>query len=204
MSQAMNSAADSTVLAGRNSPPLIEIIRVLNKVSENLHAEILLRTVAREKTGIGSRAAGLQVERNFLTSIGIAPSDVLVDDGSGLSRENLVTPQAVVALLEYAHRQPWGDSFVSTLPVAGVDGTLDNRMKDTPAEGRIDAKTGSVEHTQALSGFATTVNGEHLVFSIFVNHNGTTGRDAANLIDTVCEAMVQNLGTPAKKTKKHS
>ncbi len=203
MSQAMNSTADSTVLAGRDSPPLIEIIRVLNKVSENLHAEILLRTMAREKTGIGSRAAGLQVERNFLTSIGIAPSDVLVDDGSGLSRENLVTPQAVVALLEYAHRQPWGDSFASTLPVAGVDGTLDNRMKDTPAEGRIDAKTGSVEHTQALSGFATTVNGEHLVFSIFVNHNGTTGRDAANLIDTICEAMVQNLGTPAKKTKKH-
>ncbi|HEV2287948.1 MAG TPA: D-alanyl-D-alanine carboxypeptidase/D-alanyl-D-alanine-endopeptidase [Candidatus Acidoferrales bacterium] len=202
-SQAMNTAPDSTVLAERDSPPLIEIIRVLNKVSENLHAEILLRAIAREKTGVGSRAAGLQAERNFLTSIGITPSDVLVNDGSGLSRENLVTPQAVVALLEYARRQPWGDSFASTLPVAGVDGTLDNRMKGTPAEGRVEAKTGSVEHTQALSGFATTVNGEHLGFSIFVNHNGTTGRDAANLIDTICEAMVENLGTPAKKAKKH-
>ena len=203
MDHALNSGPDSMVLAERDSPPLLEIIRVLNKVSENLHAEILLRAVAREKTGVGSRAAGLQVERNFLTSIGIAPSDVVVDDGSGLSRENLVTPQAVVALLEYAHHQSWGDSFAGTLPIAGVDGTLDNRMKGTTAEGRVEAKTGSVEHTQALSGFATTVNGEHLVFSIFVNHNGATGRDAANLIDTICDAMVANLGTSAKKTKKH-
>lgn len=201
--RAANSAPGPTVLAERDSPPLIEIVRVLNKVSENLHAEILLRAVAREKTGVGSRAAGLQVERDFLSSIGVAPDDVLFGDGSGLSRGNLVTPQAVVALLEYVHRQPWGDSFVTTLPVAGVDGTLGDRMKSTPAEGRVEAKTGSVEHTQALSGFATTVNGEHLVFSMFVNHNGTTGRDAAALLDAITEAMVENLGAPAKKAKKH-
>ncbi|MGH9728890.1 MAG: D-alanyl-D-alanine carboxypeptidase/D-alanyl-D-alanine endopeptidase [Candidatus Acidiferrales bacterium] len=198
------------VLAERQSPPLIEIVRVLNKVSENLHAEILLRTVAKEKSGIGSRSAGLKIEQQFLTSIGIPLGDVLVNDGSGLSRQNLVTPRAVVSLLEYGQRQPWGAAYLSTLPVAGIDGTLDNRMRGTPAEGRIQAKTGSVEHTQAISGFATTLHGEHLIFSMFDNHNGGTGRDAAHVLDAIAQAMVEELGTtaktsakkPAKKSKK--
>ncbi|MGC1107354.1 MAG: D-alanyl-D-alanine carboxypeptidase/D-alanyl-D-alanine-endopeptidase, partial [Candidatus Acidiferrales bacterium] len=188
------------VLAEHDSPPLIEIIRVLNKVSENLHAEILLRTVAKEKTGMGS----LAVEQKFLTSIGVPLGDVLVDDGSGLSRENLVTPRAVVALLEYVHQQPWGDAFVATLPVAGVDGTLQHRLNDTPAQGRIQAKTGSVERTQAVSGFATTLRGEHLIFSIFDNHNGGPNREAVKVLDSIAVAMVQDLGVPAKKSvKKH-
>jgi len=194
--------ANTLVLAEHQSPPLLEIVRVLNKVSQNLHAEILLRTVAKEKTGEGSLAAGLEIERQFLTSIGIAPTDVLVDDGSGLSRENLVTPRAVVSLLEYVRRQPWGDAYASTLPVAGVDGTLDNRMKSTPADGRIDAKTGSVEHTQAMSGVATTLHGERLIFSMFDNHNGGTGRDAAHVLDAIAQAMVEDLGTTSKKPAK--
>ncbi len=203
-------SANTLVLAERQSPPLIEIVRVLNKVSENLHAEILLRTVAKEKSGEGSLTAGLKIEQQFLASIGILPSDVLVDDGSGLSRQNLVTPRAVVGLLEYGRRQPWGDAYLSTLPVAGIDGTLDNRMKGTAAEGRMQAKTGSVEHTQAISGFATTLHGEHLIFSMFDNHNGGTGRDATHVLDTIAQAMVEELGTtpkkpakaPAKKSKK--
>lgn len=198
------------VLAERQSPPLIEIVRVLNKVSENLHAEILLRTVAKEESGEGSLAAGLKIEQQFLTSIGVPLGDVLVNDGSGLSRQNLVTPRAVVSLLEYGQRQPWGDAYATTLPVAGVDGTLDNRMKGTSAEGRIEAKTGSVEHTQAISGFATTLHGEHLIFSMFDNHNGGAGRDATRVLDTIAQAMVEELGTtskkparaPAKKSKK--
>lgn len=206
------SEANTQVLAERQSPPLIEIVRVLNKVSENLHAEILLRTVAKEKSGEGSLTAGLKIEQQFLTSIGITPGDVHVDDGSGLSRENLVTPRAVVSLLEYDSHQPWGDAYATTLPVAGVDGTLDNRMKGTPAEGRIEGKTGSVEHTQAISGFATTLHGEHLIFSMFDNHNGGTGRDATHVLDTIAQAMVEELGTtskkpakaPAKKSKKKS
>ncbi|MFZ0639763.1 MAG: D-alanyl-D-alanine carboxypeptidase/D-alanyl-D-alanine-endopeptidase [Candidatus Acidiferrales bacterium] len=192
------------VLAEHDSPPLIEIVRVLNKVSENQHAEILLRTVAKEQTGMGSLAGGLAIEQKFLTSIGVAPGDVLVDDGSGLSRGNLVTPRAVVALLEYVRQQPWGDAFVTTLPVAGVDGTLEHRLIGTPAEGRIQAKTGSVEHTQAVSGFATTLRGEHLIFSIFDNHNGGPSREAVKVLDLIAVAMVQDLGTPAKKpSKKH-
>lgn len=196
------SEANTLVLAERQSPPLIEIVRVLNKVSENLHAEILLRTVAKEKSGEGSLTAGLKIEQQFLTSIGIPLGDVLVNDGSGLSRQNLVTPRAVVSLLEYGQRQPWGDAYATTLPVAGIDGTLDNRMKGTSAEGRIEAKTGSVEHTQAISGFATTVHGEHLIFSMFDNHNGGTGRDATHVLDAIAQAMVEELGTASKKPAK--
>ncbi|HKV28981.1 MAG TPA: D-alanyl-D-alanine carboxypeptidase/D-alanyl-D-alanine-endopeptidase [Candidatus Acidoferrales bacterium] len=201
---ALTKAASSTaetntlVLVEHQSPPLIEIVRVLNKVSENLHAEILLRTVAKEKSGVGSLSAGLKLEQQFLTSIGVPLGDVLVNDGSGLSRQNLVTPRAVVALLEYDQRQVWGDAYLSTLPVAGIDGTLDNRMKGTPAEGRIQAKTGSVEHTQAISGFATTLHGEHLIFSMFDNHNGGAGRDATHVLDTIAQAMVEELGTTPK------
>ncbi|MGB6484380.1 MAG: D-alanyl-D-alanine carboxypeptidase/D-alanyl-D-alanine-endopeptidase [Candidatus Acidiferrales bacterium] len=199
-----SSAPAPLILAEHDSPPLIEIVRVLNKVSENLHAEILLRTVAKEKTGMGSLAAGLAIEQKFLTSIGVPLGDVLVDDGSGLSRENLVTPRAVVALLEYVHQQPWGDAFVATLPVAGVDGTLQHRLIDTPAQGRIQAKTGSVERTQAVSGFATTLRGEHLIFSIFDNHNGGPNGEAVKVLDSIAVAMVQDLGAPAKKpAKKH-
>ena len=199
-----SSATQSLVLAEHDSPPLIEIVRVLNKVSENLHAEILLRTVAKEKTGVGSLAGGLKIEQEFLTSVGVPLGDVLVDDGSGLSRENLVTPRAVVTLLEYARQQPWGDAFVTTLPVAGVDGTLDNRMKGTAAEGRVRAKTGSVERTQAVSGYADTIRGEHLIFSMFDNHNGGPSREASKVLDLIAAAMVADLGESAKKPlKKH-
>lgn len=194
-------APNTLILAQRDSPPLIEIVRVLNKVSQNLHAEILLRTVAKEKTGIGSLAGGLKIEQQFLTSVGIPLGDVLLDDGSGLSRENLVTPRAVVDLLEYIQQQPWGKDFLATLPVAGLDGTLDHRMIGTPAEGRVSAKTGSVERTQAISGFATTIHGERLIFSMFVNHNGTTGRDAEKILDSILVSMVQNLKPAAAEHK---
>lgn len=196
------SAPATLILAERDSPPLIEIVRVLNKVSQNLHAEILLRTVAKEKTGIGSLAGGLKIEQQFLTSIGIPLGDVLLEDGSGLSRENLVTPRAVVKLLEYIQQQPWGNDFLSTLPVAGLDGTLEHRMIGTPAEGRVFGKTGSVERTQAVSGFATTVHGQHLIFSMFVNHNGGTGRDAEKILDSILVSAVQNLGAAQKQKQK--
>ena len=194
-------APASLILAERDSPPLIEIVRVLNKVSQNLHAEILLRTVAKQQSGVGSLDAGLKIEQNFLTSIGVPLGEVLLDDGSGLSRENLVTPRAVVALLEYVRQQPWGGAFVTTLPVAGVDGTLQHRLNDTVAQGHIQAKTGSVERTQAVSGFATTLHGEHLIFSMFDNHNGGPSREAVEVLDAIAVAMVQDLGAPAKKPK---
>jgi D-alanyl-D-alanine carboxypeptidase/D-alanyl-D-alanine-endopeptidase (penicillin-binding protein 4) len=190
------------ILADHVSPPLLESIGVTNKVSQNLHAELFLRTVAREKTGIGSSDAGLWVEQNFLKALGIEEGEVVLSDGSGLSRDDLVTPRAVIQLLRYISQQPWGVDYIATFPIAGVDGTLENRMKDTAASGRILAKTGSLEHVRAMSGYATTVHGELLVFTIFGNNNSQHGRDATAAIDAIAVAMVETLGAPSPKKKK--
>ncbi len=195
LSPARKSQAEpSHMLAEHVSAPLVEIIRVTNKVSQNLHAELLLRTVGRVAVGLGSTAAGLQVEREFLRRAGIVEGDVLLTDGSGLARDDLVTPRAVVALLEYAARQPWGPAYISTLPVAGIDGTLQNRMANTVASARIEAKTGAAEHTRGLSGYATTVGGERLVFAIFYNNNPQKGVESSASIDQIATAMIEILG----------
>jgi len=199
--QPANATSNAIVLAEHVSHPILESVRVTNKISQNLHAELLLRTVAREKTGIGSTEIGLKLEQDFLKSIGVAEGDAVLSDGSGLSADNLVTPQAVVRLLQYAIQQPWGADFLGTLPVAGADGTLEDRFKGTPAAGLIQAKTGGLEHVHALSGFATTAGGEYLVFSIFVDKNTQRGHDAISAIDAISAAMVETLGAPASREK---
>ncbi|HEV2386700.1 MAG TPA: D-alanyl-D-alanine carboxypeptidase/D-alanyl-D-alanine-endopeptidase [Candidatus Acidoferrales bacterium] len=187
------------VVAEHLSPTLAQAVRYLLKVSQNLHAECLLRTVACEKTGVGSRRNGLEFERQFLSGIGVA-DDVVLFDGSGLSRSDLVTPEAVVALLRYAASQTWAPTYLNALPVAGRDGTLEHRMNDTPAEGRLFAKTGTLVHDSSLSGYATTVSGRHLVFSIFANNDPPDER-ITPFVDRIAAAMVTGLGAsppPAK------
>ena len=200
---AVEHSANSLVLAQHDSQPLIESVRLMNKISQNLHAEILLRSVAREKSGIGATGAALKIEQDFLSAAGVADGDVVLSDGSGLSRDDLVTPTAVVALLRYVARQPWGQDYVSTLPIAGVDGTLEGRMKSTPASGLIQAKTGGLEHVHAMAGYATTLHGEHLVFSIFGNNDAAHGHDATQVIDAICVAMVETLAAPADTPAHH-
>lgn len=195
------------VLAEHLSLPLLESIRLTNKVSQNLHAEMFLRAVGHEKKGFGVTDAGLWTEQDFLRSAGIADGDVVLSDGSGLARDDLVTPRATVQMLRYDERQPWGTDYISTFPIAGVDGTLETRLQGTVASGRIMAKTGGLDHVRALSGFTTTVGGEHLVFSIFDNNNPQRGRDSAIAIDSIAIAMVETLGakspppSPRKKKK---
>ncbi len=191
------------VIAEHFSVPLIEIVRLVAKISQNLHSEILLRAVAREKTGIGSTEAGLKVEQDFLKSAGIPDGDVILGDGSGLTRDNLVTPRAMTALLRYISGQPWGAAYISTLPVAGIDGTLENRLKNTPAAGRIQAKTGSLEHVRSMSGFATTLGGTHLVFAMFENNSAQTGTDAVAAFDAISVAMIEEIGAPPKLIHAH-
>jgi len=149
--------------------------------------------------------AGLWVEQDFLKSIGVADGDVVLSDGSGLARDDLVTPRATVQLLRFDVQQLWGSDYICTLPVAGVDGTLDSRMQGTAAAGHIFAKTGGLDHVRALSGFATTAGGEHLVFSVFGNNNPQRGRDSAFAIDAIAVAMIETLGakpTPPAPHKK--
>jgi D-alanyl-D-alanine carboxypeptidase/D-alanyl-D-alanine-endopeptidase (penicillin-binding protein 4) len=194
--------ASALVLAEHLSPPLLESVRLTNKISQDLHTELFLRTVGREKLGVGSTDAGVWAERDFLKAAGIAEGDAVLTDGSGLSRDNLVTPRALVQMLRYAAGQPWGPDFVSTLPVAGVDGTLEDRMKGTAAAGRIEAKSGTLDDVRALSGYATTLLGEHLIFTLIANNDPQRGRDATAALDEIAVAMVETLGKrPARKKK---
>jgi D-alanyl-D-alanine carboxypeptidase/D-alanyl-D-alanine-endopeptidase (penicillin-binding protein 4) len=187
--------ADPIVIAEHISPALIEDVRLTNKVSQNLHAELMLRVAAREKGGAMTLDDAVKFAAQFYQSVGLPADDVLLADGSGLSRNDLVTPQSVVGLLAYAARQPWGADFAASLPIAGEDGTLEGRMKDTSAAGRIHAKSGTFERVDSLSGYATSLRGERLIFSIFGNNIGTHNRDAAAILDALCEAMVEELGS---------
>ena len=94
-------------------------------------------------------------------------------------------------------KQSWGEAFAATLPVAGEDGTLENRMKNTAAAGRVRAKTGTVNSAAGLSGYATTLKGERLIFSFFGNNNSGTARDSTAVLDAMCVAMIEELGAEA-------
>ncbi|HLW43077.1 MAG TPA: D-alanyl-D-alanine carboxypeptidase/D-alanyl-D-alanine-endopeptidase [Candidatus Acidoferrales bacterium] len=197
----VDAAAPQTVLAEHTSIPLSEEVRLTNKNSENLHAELLLLLAAHEKAGARNYEDALKFASDYFKTSGIAEGDVVLSDGSGLSRKDLVTPRALVQLLRYAATQPWGELYRSTLPVAGEDGTLSDRMKDTPAASRVFAKTGTIGHGNALSGYATTIRGERLLFSILGNNNNLHAQDANKVIDAICVAMVEELG-PSPQTKK--
>ncbi len=188
---ALTSPAGPLVLAEHQSAPLSEDIQVINKVSQNLHAEILLRLLGREKGTAGTVEAGLEVLRGFLNNAGISSDEYDFHDGSGLSRQNLVTPHAVVQLLQYAANQPWGAEFRQSLPVAGVDGSLADRLKDLRPGVQVFGKTGSLGGVKSLSGYAVTAKGEQLIFSIMSNNESVQSKRVTDAIDSVVEAVVQ-------------
>jgi D-alanyl-D-alanine carboxypeptidase/D-alanyl-D-alanine-endopeptidase (penicillin-binding protein 4) len=185
------------VLANYQSKPLIEDVRVINKVSQNLHAEILLRLLGREKGTAGTVEGGLEVLRGFMNQAGITGDQYAFYDGSGLSRQNLVTPHAVVQLLRYADSQPWGASFRDTLPLSGTDGSLSNRFKNVDAQGRVHAKTGSLGGVKTLSGYATTNHGQTVAFSILSNNFNLPDKRINEIIDNIV-AEILNDDKPKK------
>ena len=186
-----------TILAEHVSVPLGDSVKLVNKISQNLHTEMLLRTAARQN-GLWSNAEEmLKTPQDFYAAAGIAPDDVMQTDGSGLSRHDLVTPRAIVTLLEYAEGQTWFAPYYRSLPVAGVDGSLQDRMKATVAAGRIHAKTGSVEHVRTLSGFAETPSGRRLIFSFLGNNQGGNNHEAADALNGLCVAMIEEFDEPA-------
>jgi D-alanyl-D-alanine carboxypeptidase/D-alanyl-D-alanine-endopeptidase (penicillin-binding protein 4) len=165
------------LVASRVSPPLLQDLTVTNKVSQNLHAELALMQLATTAP-VPTRQAALASERRFLLSAGILPADFLLFDGSGLSRDDMVTPRALTTLLRYATTQRWGAAYKSTLPVGGVDGTLSGRFLSPPLKGQVAAKTGSLGEDASLSGFVTAASGRTIVFSILCNRHlpGTAAR----------------------------
>ncbi|HKW64207.1 MAG TPA: D-alanyl-D-alanine carboxypeptidase/D-alanyl-D-alanine-endopeptidase [Candidatus Acidoferrum sp.] len=192
---------DPTVLAEHVSVPLSDAVKLINKISQNLHTEMLLRTVARQSGTWATDDDLMKAPQDFYASAGIDPDDVIQADASGLSRHDLVTPRAIVALLKFAQMQPWFQTYYNSLPVAGVDGTLEDRMKDTTAAGHIHAKTGSVAHVRTLSGFADTASGRRLIFSFLSNNDAGKNHEAADALTGLCVAMLEEFNAAPPKPK---
>ncbi len=178
-------------LARRESAPLVEDLRITDKVSQNLHAELILRAVGRSRRNIGSRQAGLAELAEFLKEAGVEASEYEFNDGSGLSRTNLVSPAAVVKLLVYLYSTPQRDTWMSLLPVAGEDGTLSSRFKGTAGAGRVRAKTGTLAHVNSLSGYAQTQAGGIVAFSILVNNSVVPGSEVRRAIDAIVNQIIE-------------
>lgn len=189
-------------VARRYSPPLSEILKRLNKTSDNLIAECLLKTlgVERGKTRFGTTEHGIRVAKAALNRLGIDPNAVIMADGSGLSRHNLVSARSVAALLRAMHAHPHAKTFLDSLPLAGVEGTLKRRLKGTPAENHVRAKTGTMRNVSSLSGYVTTRDGEPLVFVIMMNNHrdNAAARDIQDKIVSLLASWQKMLSPPAE------
>ncbi|MDA0873917.1 MAG: D-alanyl-D-alanine carboxypeptidase/D-alanyl-D-alanine-endopeptidase [Bacteroidetes bacterium] len=196
------SRSSQTHLFSHLSPTLGEIVRPLNKNSQNLYAEQVLRALAVVRAPeAGEPAAGsaaLAIERARRQTFGPAGVDTLrlqLVDGSGLARQNLVTSSMTASLLRYMWQHPDAavrDVFLASLPVAGVDGTLSSRLRGTAAEGKVRAKTGTVGNASALSGYVTTPSGKTLIVSIMANHFTESSRGPRQVQDRIMALAAQH------------
>jgi D-alanyl-D-alanine carboxypeptidase/D-alanyl-D-alanine-endopeptidase (penicillin-binding protein 4) len=177
-------------IASRQSEPLSEIIEQVNKRSQNLYAELLFRTLGATFRGRGTTKNSSEVVLESLAAMGIAKDSLAVFDGSGLSRLDLVAPSQLVQVLDYMSRHPSFDYYYRSLPVAGVDGTLMKRMRNTPAEDNVRAKTGTLIHVTALSGYVKDREGSLLAFSIMSNNSLRPASEMRTLEDAICERLV--------------
>ena len=208
ISQPVSAASAGTIVSGLvelatlQSPPLSMIAAQTLKPSQNLYTELILRTLgnvaAPAPTSVGvdrtSESVGIDVVRTFLREAGVNASPLSLNDGSGLSRNDMVTAEATLQLLTYMRRHRYATAFRDALPIAGVDGTLRNRMKGTAAENNLRAKTGTLSSASSLSGFVTTAAGEELVFSIMVNNYPEGTNPASVCIDPIAVLLASFAG----------
>jgi serine-type D-Ala-D-Ala carboxypeptidase/endopeptidase (penicillin-binding protein 4) len=179
------------VLAERRAPPLLDLLQVVDKVSQNLHAEVFLREAGIASGRPGSREAGLAAMDEFLTGIGVNREEYQFTDGSGLSRDTLVSPAAIIKLLAYMNQSPHRDAWVNLLPIGGEDGTLGSRFAGRPEARAIHAKTGTLDHVKALSGYADTPSYGRVAFSLLVNNFEEPGPGVTKTIDELVLALLQ-------------
>ncbi len=177
------------VLAHRVSVPVAQDITVINKLSQNLHAELLLRLLGKTLGSDGSFAEGTRVVRQFMLNLGVDDNDFFFYDGSGMSMDDRIAPRAYTRLLSYAIKQPWGLAWKETFPIAGIDGTLGSRFKNSPLKGHMWAKTGTLNESNALSGYLTAASGKTIAFSIMVNGHRPGSNTESQAIDRICEAI---------------
>ena len=171
------------------SPTVAEDVVVTNKVSQNLHAELLLRQLGKAYGSDGSVAQGARVVRQFVLDAGVDGEDFVLVDGSGLSGHDLVTPRAVVRLLQYASGQTWFGDWKASLPVGGVDGGLAGRFAKGPLVGKVFAKTGTLGEARALSGYLECASGRMVMFAIMVNHHAPHTSADREVMDRLVAAI---------------
>ena len=170
------------------SPPLSAIVHAILAPSQNWIAEQLLRTLGAEKGGRGSWRAGLTVEENFLFNVvGIDSAALRMNDGSGMSPQNLVTPHAVVQLYTYARTAPWSEVFRAALARPGQPGTLSTRLRTI--EGRFAGKTGTLNSVNALGGYVRTADDRELIVSLFSNASGLPAGPVVTALDRLVEVL---------------
>lgn len=175
------------------SPPFSIIAAQTLKPSQNLYTELVLRTLGTmtpPPPTMGplrqtSENLGLEAVKTFLKTVGIATESLRLDDGSGLSRNDMITAEATVQLLTFMNKHRYANVFRAALPIAGVDGTLRNRMRNTPAQNNVRAKTGSLSSAASLGGYVTTAAGEKLAFAIIVNNYGSEVEPRVICIDPI-------------------
>jgi D-alanyl-D-alanine carboxypeptidase/D-alanyl-D-alanine-endopeptidase (penicillin-binding protein 4) len=180
-----DTAARLDSLGGMWSPTLRDIMPLFEKPSQNQIGEILFKSLALAKTGVGTADSAQQVVSRQLVAWGAQLDGFVVRDGSGLSRHDYVSPRTIVTVLDVMRRSPDFRLFYDALPIAGVDGTIRNRMKGTPAEGNIHAKTGTLDKARSLSGYVTTADGRMLLFSALANNYTVPTRR----VDQVTDAL---------------
>jgi D-alanyl-D-alanine carboxypeptidase/D-alanyl-D-alanine-endopeptidase (penicillin-binding protein 4) len=173
------------------SVPLSQILPAILKPSQNQIAEVFLRTVGLERTGIGTADSGRRVVERQFAEWKIQPDGFVVRDGSGLSRNDLISPEAVVGILDVMRRSPNFTLFYESLPIAGVDGTIRTRMKGTPAEGNVHAKTGTLSMVRSLSGYVRTADGRLLEFSTLCNNWTVAQADVDRVADAIAVSLAQ-------------
>jgi D-alanyl-D-alanine carboxypeptidase/D-alanyl-D-alanine-endopeptidase (penicillin-binding protein 4) len=189
-------------VAQMQSPPLSLIAAQTLKPSQNLYTELILRTLGTVASppptavtqNLTSEAKGIEVVRTFLRVAGVSPSMLVLSDGSGLSRNDMITAAATLQLLTYMHQHRYASVFREALPIAGVDGTLRNRFRGTAAENNLRAKTGSLSAAASLSGYVKTAAGENLVFSIMVNNYSEGVEPRAVCIDPIAVLLASFAG----------
>ncbi|HYT49355.1 MAG TPA: D-alanyl-D-alanine carboxypeptidase/D-alanyl-D-alanine-endopeptidase, partial [Pyrinomonadaceae bacterium] len=198
-------------IASLQSPPFSEIAAHTLKPSQNQYTELILRTLGRNpqvldasgntrplagdaRGSTDDEEAGLQTVRAFLRQAGIGDNDVALNDGSGLSRNDLISANTTVQLLTFMSKHKYFTQFRDALPIAGVDGTLRTRMRGTPAEGNVRAKTGSLSSVASLSGYVTTATGEHLVFSMMLNNYPDAAAVRRDSIDAIAIMLASFAG----------
>jgi D-alanyl-D-alanine carboxypeptidase/D-alanyl-D-alanine-endopeptidase (penicillin-binding protein 4) len=185
-------ATRSTPIISYHSAPLSTLAVRLMKISQNLYAESLLKTVGAAPGVIPTSAAGWKAAAAIFERWGVPPGALIQRDGSGLTRYDFVTPEALVTILTHVDRDPrLRGPFEASLPIAGRDGTLANRMKGTPAEGNARAKTGSMTAVRGTSGYVTSADGEPLVFSILANNYDTPGSTITAAEDAIIVRLAQ-------------